>query len=186
MKIDIHNHFYPTRFLKQLEKDGPAVGITVEKDEWGRPIIVQHGNRVVTITPPMNDINKRLEDMERAGFDVQILTLSAPSVDIFPVEVGENLAKVVNDEIARICSEHPERFMGFATLPFMDSEQAVRELERVATYMPIYPARPEKKPPVMKAKGTKRESSPSPKDRDRKSTNRNPKNSPTTLYCCLI
>ena len=79
MKIDIHNHFYPTRFLKQLEKDGPAVGISVEKDEWGRPIIVQHGNRVVTITPPMNDINQRLEDMDRAGFDMQILTLSIPA-----------------------------------------------------------------------------------------------------------
>ncbi len=130
MKIDIHNHFYPTRFLKQLEKDGPAVGIAVEKDEWGRPIIVQHGNRVVTITPPMNDINQRLEDMERAGFDVQILTLSAPSVDIFPVEVGENLAKVVNDEIAQICREHPKHFMALATLPFLDPDRTTKELDR--------------------------------------------------------
>jgi aminocarboxymuconate-semialdehyde decarboxylase len=130
MKIDIHNHFYPTRFLKQLEKDGPAVGIIVEKDEWGRPIIVQHGNRVVTITPPMNDINQRLEDMERAGFDVQILTLSAPSVDIFPVEVGENLAKVVNDEIAQICRDHPENFMALATLPFLDPDRTTKELDR--------------------------------------------------------
>jgi len=89
MKIDIHNHFYPTRFLKQLEKDGPTVGITVEKDEWTRPIIVQYGNRVVTITPPMTNINRRLEDMGQTGFDMQILTLSIPSVDIFPVEIGE-------------------------------------------------------------------------------------------------
>ena len=130
MKIDIHNHFYPTRFLKQLEKDGPAFGITVEKDEWGRPIIVQHGSRVVTITPPMNDINQRLEDMERAGFDMQILTLSAPSVDIFPGEVGENLAKVVNDEIAQICREHPEHFMALATLPFLDPDRTTKELDR--------------------------------------------------------
>jgi aminocarboxymuconate-semialdehyde decarboxylase len=130
MKIDIHNHFYPTRFLKQLEKDGPAFGITIEKDEWGRPIIVQHGSRVVTITPPMNDINQRLEDMERAGFDVQMLTLSAPSVDIFPVEVGENLAKVVNDEIGQICRDHPERFMALATLPFLDPDRTVKELDR--------------------------------------------------------
>jgi len=130
MKIDIHNHFYPTRFLKQLEKDGPAVGIRVERDEWDRPSLVQHGNRVVTITPPMNDIQQRLTDMDQAGFDQQILTLSVPSVDIFPKEIGGKLARMVNDEIARICSEHPERFMGFATLPFMDPEQAVRELER--------------------------------------------------------
>lgn len=130
MKIDVHNHFYPTRFLKQLEKDGPAVGLAVGKDEWGRAVLVQHGNRVVTLTPPMHDVNRRIEDMERAGFDTQILTLSAPSVDVFPIEIGESLARVVNDEMAKICQEHPDRFMAFATLPFMDPDRTVRELER--------------------------------------------------------
>lgn len=130
MKIDIHNHFYPTRFLKQLEKDGSTVGLSVETDEWGRQILVQHGNRVVTITPPMNDIDMRLEDMHQAGFDMQVLTLSAPSVDIFPVELGENLARVVNDEIGEICRKHPDRFMAFATLPFIDPDRTVKELKR--------------------------------------------------------
>ena len=88
MKIDVHNHFYPTRFLKQLEKDGATVGMSVERDEWDRQILVQHGTRVVTITSPMSHINQRLEDTAQAGFDMQILTLSAPSVDIFPVEIG--------------------------------------------------------------------------------------------------
>ena len=130
MKIDIHNHFYPTKFLKQLERDGATVGLSVETDEWGRQILVQHGNRVVTITPPMNDIDMRLEDMHQAGFDMQILTLSAPSVDIFPEEIGESLAQVVNDEIAEICRKHPDRFMAFATLPFIDPDRTVKELKR--------------------------------------------------------
>lgn len=130
MRIDVHNHFYPTRFLKQLEKDGATVSITVEKDEWGRQILVQHGNRLVTITPPMKNINQRLEDMEQAGFDMQILTLSIPSVDIFPVEIGEAMARVVNDETAQICRDHPSHFMAFATLPFLDPDRTVKELER--------------------------------------------------------
>ncbi len=130
MRIDVHNHFYPTRFLKQLEKDGATVGITMEKDEWGRQILVQHGNRLVTITPPMKNINQRLEDMEQAGFDMQILTLSIPSVDIFPVEIGETMARVVNDETAQICRDHPSHFMAFATLPFLDPDRTVKELER--------------------------------------------------------
>ena len=130
MKIDIHNHFYPTKFLKQLERDGATVGLSVETDEWGRQILVQHGNRVVTITPPMNDIDMRLEDMHQARFDMQILTLSAPSVDIFPEEIGESLAQVVNDEISEICQKHPDRFMAFATLPFIDPDRTVTELKR--------------------------------------------------------
>jgi aminocarboxymuconate-semialdehyde decarboxylase len=130
MKIDIHNHFYPTRFLKQLEKDGSPLGLTVERDEWGRQILVQRGTRVVTITPPMNNIEKRLEDMDQIGYDMQVLTLSAPSVDIFPVETGESLARLVNDELAEICRDHPRRFTAFATLPFLDPDRTVRELER--------------------------------------------------------
>lgn len=130
MRIDVHNHFYPTGFLKQLENVGSTVGITIETDDWGRQILVQHGNRLVTITPPMNNVNKRIEDMDQSGFDMQILTLSAPSVDIFPVEIGETLAKVVNDEIARICQEDPDHFMAFATLPFIDPDRCIKELER--------------------------------------------------------
>jgi aminocarboxymuconate-semialdehyde decarboxylase len=130
MRIDVHNHFYPTKFLKQLENVGSTVGITIETDAWGRQILVQHGNRLVTITPPMNNVNKRIEDMVQSGFDMQILTLSAPSVDIFPAEIGETLAKVVNDEIARICQEDPDHFMAFATLPFIDPDRTVIELER--------------------------------------------------------
>lgn len=130
MRIDVHNHFYPTGFLKQLENVGSTVGITIETDDWGRQILVQHGNRVVTITPPMTNANQRIEDMDQTGFDMQILSLSAPSVDIFPVKMGETLARVVNDEIARICQENPDHFMAFATLPFIDPDRTVKELER--------------------------------------------------------
>jgi predicted TIM-barrel fold metal-dependent hydrolase len=119
MKIDVHNHCYPARYLKQPEKD-----------EWDRQIIVQHGTRVVTITPPMNYIGQRMEDMERAGGDMQILSLTVPSINIFPVEIGEKLAKVGNDEIAQMCQDHPNHFMAFATLPFKDPKRAFRELER--------------------------------------------------------
>lgn len=130
MKIDIHNHFYPARFLKHLEKDGSSVGISVETDAWSRQILVQHGTRVVTITPPMTHIDQRLAEMGQAGFDTQVLTLSIPSVDIFPIDIGETLAAVVNDEFARICQDHPDHFMAFATLPFVDPDRAVKELER--------------------------------------------------------
>ena len=130
MRIDIHNHFYPAKFLEKLDRDGGSAGITIEKDDWDRQILAQHGTRVVTMTPPMTDPEKRIEDMDRAGFDTQVLTLSIPSVDIFPPDVGEDMARVVNDEIAQLCNEHPKRFMGFATLPFLDSDRTIRELER--------------------------------------------------------
>lgn len=130
MKIDVHNHFYPASYLAKLEKYGPQIGISVEKDAWDRTILVQNNNKVVTITPPMTDVDHRLQDMDASGFDVQILTLSAPNVDLFPPEVAEEIAKAVNDEIAGICRDNPERFIGFATLPYLDPERSVPELSR--------------------------------------------------------
>lgn len=130
MKIDVHNHFYPLRFLERLQEEGPAIGITMYKDEWGRQVIAQHDNRIVTITPPMTDVERRMEDMDRAGVDIQILTLSAPSVEVFPPEMGRTMAKLVNDEFAEICTRYPNRFKAFATLPFLDPEATVEELER--------------------------------------------------------
>ncbi len=130
MIIDIHNHFYPKGFLSQLSKDGPSVNICLETDEWGRQILVQNGNRVVTITTPMKDVERRMEDMAEAGFDMQILTLTIPSVDFFPLPLGEKLARIVNDEMAQICQDHPDHFMAFATLPYGDADRTVKELER--------------------------------------------------------
>jgi len=130
MKIDIHNHFYPTRVLEQLKKDGPAVGLEVKEDEWGRQILVHLGNRIGTITAPMTDIKLRLEDMDRVGFDMQILSVSIPCVDILPIESSETMAKVINDETAKICADHPNRFMALASLPFLDPDRTIKELER--------------------------------------------------------
>jgi hypothetical protein len=61
------------------------------------------GIRFPSPTQAMNNTELRLQDMEEAGFDIEILTFSAPSVDIFRLEAGENLAWVVNDELAQIC-----------------------------------------------------------------------------------
>ena len=130
MKIDVHNHYYPSNFLKKLEKDGSQVGLEILKDAWGRTILAQNGTKVVTLTAPMTDVQARLDDMDRVGFDMQILSLSIPSVDIFEVQTGADLARVANDEISQICTDHPRRFMGFATLPFRDPDLTLKELER--------------------------------------------------------
>ncbi len=62
---------------------------------------------------------------------------------------------------------------------------AVRQLARVATDMPMNPERPEKKPPVMKAKGTKFEMRCRTNDSSISSRNTAPNTMPTTEYCCF-
>jgi hypothetical protein len=89
---------HPDSWRNYKKREDPPESLW--KRRMGKADYCAEGQQGVTLTPPMSDIEKRLEDMDRTGFDVQILTLSIPSVDIFPVDVGETLAKVVNDEIA--------------------------------------------------------------------------------------
>jgi aminocarboxymuconate-semialdehyde decarboxylase len=129
MKIDVHNHYYPESFLKELEK-GAIPTLQIVRDEIGRNIMVHRGTRVVTITPPMSNVDLRLKDMAKAKMDMQVLSLSIPSVDAFPPEEGMAFAQLVNEELSRIAAKYPDRFTFFATTPLKAKEGAIRELNR--------------------------------------------------------
>lgn len=72
----------------------------------------------------------RLQHMDETGIDMQVLSYTAPGLQILPAEQAIPLAKEVNDQIAAAITAHPDRFAGFATLPTADPQAAARELER--------------------------------------------------------
>jgi len=129
LKIDVHNHYYPEAFIKELEK-GAIPTLQIVRDEVGRNVMVHKGTRVVTITPPMNNVELRLRDMAKAGIDTQVLSLSIPSVDAFSPEEGMVFAQMVNEELSKISKKYPDRFSFFATTPLKAKEGAIAELSR--------------------------------------------------------
>jgi 2,3-dihydroxybenzoate decarboxylase len=78
----------------------------------------------------------RLPEMDEAGIDIQVLSLMGPGmqVDIQPELACEN-ARFANDYLAKVVSERPERFRGFAALPLQDPAAAAVELERAVTQL---------------------------------------------------
>src|SRR3981189_2461120 len=77
-------------------------------------------------------IEKRLEDMDRMGIDIQAITPSpAQTFYSVPADLGIATAKVLNHNIAEICGKYPDRFVGLGTVPFQAPEFAVAELERL-------------------------------------------------------
>ena len=72
---------------------------------------------------------ERLEAMDRAGIDVQVLSHNAPSGQGLGADGGD-LIRRVNDRLAELCAKHPKRFYGFAALATADPDGAARELER--------------------------------------------------------
>ncbi len=76
------------------------------------------------------DLKRRLADMDRAGIDMQILSLSVLMVYWAETKLAVTLARLVNDEYARVAKEHPDRFGGLATLPLQEVDRAIEEMER--------------------------------------------------------
>lgn len=76
----------------------------------------------------------RLPEMDDAGIDMQILSLTVPGlqVDIEP-ELATRNARFANDYTAEAVAEHPDRFGAFAALPLQDPAAAAAELERAVT-----------------------------------------------------
>jgi uncharacterized protein len=71
----------------------------------------------------------RIAAMDAAGIDVQILS-NVPGAEAVEVPLAVELAKQANDAVAAAVTQHPGRFLGFATLPMGDPDAAAAELER--------------------------------------------------------
>jgi 2,3-dihydroxybenzoate decarboxylase len=76
----------------------------------------------------------RLEQMDAAGIDFQILSLFDPGVqEEADVARAIDLARRANDDLAETVHGTPNRFGGFATLATQDPDAAAAELERAVT-----------------------------------------------------
>lgn len=76
----------------------------------------------------------RLEQMDAAGIDFQILSLFDPGVqDETDVAHAVDLSRRANDDLAEAVRGNPTRFGGFATLATQDPAAAAAELDRAVT-----------------------------------------------------
>jgi 2,3-dihydroxybenzoate decarboxylase len=76
---------------------------------------------------------RRIEAMDAAGIDLQILSHTAPAGQNLDPETSVRLTRSANDMLHRTVSAKPDRFAGFAVLPTPDPAAAVKELERGVT-----------------------------------------------------
>ena len=74
--------------------------------------------------------DERVRQMDAAGVDVQVLSLTTPGVQNLDADRAVALARETNDVVAEAVRARPDRFEGFAALPTSAPREAARELER--------------------------------------------------------
>jgi hypothetical protein len=73
----------------------------------------------------------RVREMDAAGIDVQVLSLTYPGVQQLEAAEAVKLARETNDYLAAAVKRHPGRFAGFVVLPAAAPDKAADELERM-------------------------------------------------------
>ncbi len=118
-KIAIEEHFTTQTYQAYLERVTEAGGL---------PTL---GRLPPQLNTRMLDLGEsRLRDMDEAGIDMQVLSLTPPGMEWVPVADASALARDINDELAAAIQRHPTRLAGFAALPTLDPQAAAAELER--------------------------------------------------------
>jgi aminocarboxymuconate-semialdehyde decarboxylase len=127
--IDLHCHYLnpevnaKTKHLNAAQHD-PT---TVFANQLTRDTNVK---QMSTRAPKLAGVKERLKDMDRMGVDIQAVC-PAPYQFFYFTEPGEGaqLAREVNEGIAKVVADTPDRFVGLGSVPLQNAELAVRELD---------------------------------------------------------
>src|SRR5690349_11724364 len=70
----------------------------------------------------LKDVDQRIEDMDRCGIDISILSLTQPGIEgIANAKQAIEMARRMNDHVAnKLVARHPKRLKAFACVPLQD------------------------------------------------------------------
>ena len=110
----------PLIAIEEHYSDRELTALFTGRDAFAPPHVVK----------ALEDVGEaRLKDMDACGIDMQVLSHSAPSLQKITSGAVE-LARRVNDRLARIVAAQPKRYAAFAALPTSDPAAAADELAR--------------------------------------------------------
>ncbi len=129
--IDIHAHYFSQNYLdlfnEQSAKYGTEYRTTAQGWYFKSPIAAQG-----PLPSKIIDIRQRVAEMDEQGIAVQALSLTAPMVYWAEPEFSHRLARAWNDDAAAAHKAYPDRLVVLATLPMLDPDRAIDELNRVS------------------------------------------------------
>ena len=104
-RIDVHHHLSPPTYIAASNAGN-----------FGEPLMKKW-------TP-----EKSLQDMDKAGVAVAILSVTTPGLNFTSGEAARKLARDCNDYAARLAADHPGRFGSFAMIPLTDIDGSLHEI----------------------------------------------------------
>ena len=127
--IDVHTHMLPLDYLELLKQYG-GEKYTVKKTPAGELTIYMYDAPFLTMRDGMWDYDLRIKNMDKAGVDVSIVSLSSANPYWDDEEMSVLAARNINDSMAEQQKARPDRIRWFTSLPFLYPDRAIQELKR--------------------------------------------------------
>ncbi|MDQ1583322.1 MAG: aminocarboxymuconate-semialdehyde decarboxylase [Microbacteriaceae bacterium] len=126
----MHAHVIPPVLVERMRAGTAPDGIIID-DSGEIPWVAHRQGYRYPLLGSFHDVPARIAQMDAMGIDVSVLS-PAPPLFLYWIEKEEAraAAMVVNDAVAAMVAERPDRFVGLATLPMQDPAAAVAELRR--------------------------------------------------------
>lgn len=97
---------------------------------WGH-YLTDPSERPVEVRRKLLDLDdERIADMDVTGIARQIVSLTAPGVQVLDRETAVSVAANANDQLAEAIKRHPDRYSGLAAMAPQDPAAAAQEIER--------------------------------------------------------
>lgn len=137
MRVDAFTHIYTPEYLHTLRKSCPGIELITDS-HTGITTIVDHISGEITNflveDSAFDGLEKRLAVMDRLKIDAQVLTAAQPTVDPHLLHVPDDrtieLAKIINDSMAKMVKGFEDRFIPIAEIPALVTDEALAEIER--------------------------------------------------------
>lgn len=131
MRIDIHSHVIPHKFIDYLETHSTELKAHVE-DRDGVKTVVHDQGYVYPLFPEFYEPTQKVAAMDENGLDISVISPAPPLFFYWTRgKLAADVARVVNDGVAQMVSAFPERLRGMATIPAQDPDAAIAEMDRV-------------------------------------------------------
>lgn len=129
--VDVHTHVIPEEFVELLRTRERPPGMEIVDRDGREPLIVHDSGLRYPVLPVFHDPAAKLDQMERDGIDVSIVSVS-PTLFLYWTEPDETarVARLLNDASNAFCDKSDGQLVAMATVPMNDPEAAADELRR--------------------------------------------------------
>ncbi len=139
--IDVHTHILTEEMIGLLAKEAPWIAPKLTPIDDDFAVLEVAGTPYRPFPRGGWELERRFKDMDAAEVNVQVLS-AAPQTYLYDQDPALTTATsaLQNDQIAKLVKEHPDRFMGIATLPMQAPENAAAELRRAVRELGMHGA----------------------------------------------